>query len=76
MGADIGAAAENIEAAMKNGTEAFELPSDFGETAFETHVDQVAKFPEILVATTKEALQPLQGRIPGHFFCFPEGILA
>jgi phasin family protein len=43
--------------------EAFELQSDFAKTAFEAYVGEVTKFSEIFVAATKEALEPLQGRV-------------
>jgi phasin family protein len=43
--------------------EAFELQSDFAKSAFEAYVEQITKFSEIFVATTKEALEPLQGRV-------------
>jgi len=43
--------------------EAFELQSDFAKTAFDAYVGQVTKLSEIFVATTKEALEPLQGRV-------------
>jgi phasin family protein len=43
--------------------EAFELQSDFAKTAFEAYVGQLTKFSELFVATTKEALEPLQGRV-------------
>ena len=43
--------------------EAFELQSDFAKTAFDAYVGQVAKLSELFAATTKEALEPLQGRV-------------
>jgi phasin family protein len=43
--------------------EAFELQSDFAKTAFNAYVGQVTKLSELFVATTKEALEPLQGRV-------------
>ena len=43
--------------------EAFELQSDFAKMAFDAYVGQVTKLSELFVATTKEALEPLQGRV-------------
>ena len=43
--------------------EAFELQTGFAKMAFEAYVGQVTKFSKIFVATTKEALKPLQGRV-------------
>ena len=97
-------AAENIESAMKTGTEtlhnelytyskqsieesiaaaktllgaksvheAFELQSDFAKMAFDAYVGQVTKLSELFVATTKEALEPLRGRMPRPY-SFPRG---
>ena len=47
----------------KSVQEAFELQSDFAKSAFEAYVGQVTKFSELFAATTKEALEPLQGRV-------------
>lgn len=43
--------------------EAFELQSDFAKTAFDTYVTQVTKLGEIVSATAKETIEPLQGRV-------------
>lgn len=43
--------------------EAFELQSDFAKTAFEAYVSEVTKLSELFVSTTKEAFEPLQGRV-------------
>jgi phasin family protein len=43
--------------------EAFEVQTDFVKSAFESYVSEVTKLSEILFATTKEAWNPLQGRV-------------
>jgi phasin family protein len=43
--------------------EAFEMQTDFVKSAFESYVSEVTKLSEILFATTKEAWNPLQGRV-------------
>jgi phasin family protein len=43
--------------------EAFERQTDFAKTAFEAYVGQVTRLSEIFAATTKEAFEPLQGRV-------------
>ena len=43
--------------------EAFELQSDFAKTAFDSYVTQVTKLGEIVSATAKETIEPLQGRV-------------
>ncbi len=43
--------------------EAFELQSDFAKSAFDTYVSQVTKLGEIMSATAKGTLEPLQGRV-------------
>ena len=43
--------------------EAFELQSDFAKTAFDGYVSQLTKIGELMVATTKDSIQPLQGRV-------------
>src|SRR5438045_1374275 len=43
--------------------EAFEVQSDFVKSAFESYVSELTKLSEIMFATTKEALNPLQGRV-------------
>ncbi len=43
--------------------EAFELQSDFAKSAFDNYVSQVTKLGEIVSSTTKEAFEPLQGRV-------------
>ena len=43
--------------------EAFEVQTDFVRSSFETYVSEMTKLSEILFSTTKEALNPLQGRV-------------
>jgi phasin family protein len=43
--------------------EALEIQSDFAKTAFDAYVGQMTRMGEIFAATTKEAVQPLQGRV-------------
>jgi phasin family protein len=43
--------------------EAFEIQTDFAKTAFDAYVGQMTRMGEIFTATTKEAFQPLQGRV-------------
>ena len=43
--------------------EAFEVQSDFVKSAFESYVSEVTKLSEIVFSTTKETLNPLQGRV-------------
>lgn len=43
--------------------EAFELQSDFAKSAFDSYVGEITKLGEILASSTKEAIEPLQGRV-------------
>ena len=43
--------------------EAFEMQSDFVKSALESYVSEFTKLSEIMFATTKEAWNPLQGRV-------------
>ena len=43
--------------------EAFEVQTDFVKSAFESYVSEMTKLSEIMFATTKETLNPLQGRV-------------
>jgi phasin family protein len=43
--------------------EAFEVQTDFVKSAFESYVSEMTKLSEIMFSTTKEALNPLQGRV-------------
>jgi len=59
---------ESISAAKalfgsKSVHEAFEVQTDFVKSAFESYVGEVTKLTEIVFATTKEAFNPLQGRV-------------
>lgn len=43
--------------------EAFEIQSDFAKSAFDTYVGQINRLNEIVLSSTKEAFEPIQGRI-------------
>jgi phasin family protein len=43
--------------------EAIEIQSDFAKSAFDTYVGQVNRMNEIMLSVTKEAFEPIQGRI-------------
>jgi len=47
----------------KSAHEAFELQTDFAKTAFDAYVGKMTKLGEIFVSTTKETIEPLQGRV-------------
>jgi phasin family protein len=47
----------------KSAHEAFELQTDFAKTAFDAYVGQMTKLSEIFASTSKEAIEPLQGRV-------------
>jgi phasin family protein len=62
-----GAVEESVTAgkallASKSIREAFELQSDFAKSAFESYVEELTKFGELVTATTKDSFAPLQGR--------------
>ena len=42
--------------------EAFQLQSEFSKAVFESYVDQLAKFGDMALATTRHAAEPIQGR--------------
>src|ERR1043165_203816 len=42
---------------------AFEIQSDFAKSAFETYVGQINRVNEIVLSATKEAFEPIQGRV-------------
>ena len=42
--------------------EAFELQTDFAKTAFESYVEELTKFNELVTATAKDSFAPIQGR--------------
>jgi phasin family protein len=59
---------ESISAAKallgtKSVHEAFELQSDFAKSAFDAYVNELTKLSELFVSTTREAFEPLQGRV-------------
>ena len=41
--------------------EAFQLQSEFSKAVFESYVDQLAKFGDMALATTRNAAEPIQG---------------
>jgi len=49
--------------ASKSVPEAFAFQSDIANIAFAAYVTEVSKVSEIVMATTKETFEPLQGRI-------------
>ena len=49
--------------ASKSVDEAFQLQSEFGKTLFETYVDELAKFGDMMLATTRDAAAPMQARV-------------
>lgn len=49
--------------ASKSAHEAFELQTGFAKSAFEAYVGQLTKLSELVTATSKETLAPIQGRV-------------
>ncbi len=49
--------------ASKSAHEAFELQTGFAKSAFESYVGQMTKLGELVVATSKETFEPIQGRV-------------
>jgi len=49
--------------ASKSVDEAVQLQSEYSKAAFETYVDELAKFGDLALATTKDAATPLQARV-------------
>ena len=49
--------------ASKSAHEVFELQTDFAKQAFDTYVGEATKLGEIVTATTKDAIEPLQTRM-------------
>jgi len=43
--------------------EAFQLQSEFGKAAFETYVDQLAKFGDMALAVARKSAEPIQSRV-------------
>src|SRR5262245_10556320 len=56
-------AAAKAVMASKSAHEAFELQTDFAKTAFEAYVSELTKIGELVAATSKETLAPIQGRV-------------
>ncbi|HUO87816.1 MAG TPA: phasin family protein [Rhizomicrobium sp.] len=49
--------------ASKSAHEAFELQTGYAKSAFDSYISELTKISELLVATGKETLEPIQGRI-------------
>jgi phasin family protein len=49
--------------ASKSVDEAFQLQSEYSKSAFETYVDELAKFQDMALAITKSAATPLHARM-------------
>ncbi|HEY0104720.1 MAG TPA: phasin family protein [Rhizomicrobium sp.] len=49
--------------ASKSAHEAFELQTGFAKSAFETYIAEMTKLSELMVATSKETFEPIQGRV-------------
>ncbi|MEI9888149.1 MAG: phasin family protein [Rhizomicrobium sp.] len=49
--------------ASKSAHEAFELQTGFAKSAFESYIGQITKLGELMVATSKETFEPIQGRV-------------
>jgi phasin family protein len=49
--------------ASKSVDEAIQLHSEYSKSAFETYVDELAKFQDMALAITKSAATPLQARV-------------
>ncbi|MEI9989572.1 MAG: phasin family protein [Rhizomicrobium sp.] len=49
--------------ASKSAHEAFELQTGFAKSAFESYIGELTKLGELMVATSKESLEPIQGRV-------------
>ena len=47
----------------KSVQEAFELQTDFARSAFDAYVGEMTKLGEIMTASAKETIEPLQGRV-------------
>jgi phasin family protein len=49
--------------ASKSAHEAFELQTGYAKSAFDAYVAELTKISELLVATSKETFEPIQGRV-------------
>jgi phasin family protein len=49
--------------ASKSVNEAIQLQSEYSKAAFETYVDELAKFGDLALAITRSAATPLQARV-------------
>ena len=56
-------AAAKAVMASKSAHEAFELQTGFAKSSFEAYVGQLTKLSELMTATSKESLAPIQGRV-------------
>ena len=55
-------AAAKAVLSSKTMEEAFQVQSEFGKAAYETYVDQLAKFGDMTLAIVRRAAEPLQQR--------------
>lgn len=60
---DESVAAAKAVLSAKSIEEAFERQSEFGKAAFETYVDQLAKFGDMALAAARGTAEPLQARV-------------
>jgi len=58
-----GVAATKAVLASKTVEEAIQVQSEFGKVAFETYVDQLAKFGDMALAAARHAAEPFQARV-------------
>ena len=58
-----GVAAAKAVLSSKTVDEAFQIQSEFGKVAFETYVDQLAKFGDMALAAARRAAEPFQARV-------------
>jgi phasin family protein len=49
--------------ASKSVHEAFELQTGFAKSALESYIGQMTRLGELMVATSKETFEPIQGRV-------------
>lgn len=49
--------------ASKSVHEAFELQTGFAKSALESYISQMTRLGELMVATSKETFEPIQGRV-------------
>jgi phasin family protein len=57
-----GVSATKAIMAAKSVDEAIQLQTEFGKNAFETYVDELAKFGDMALALARESAEPMQAR--------------